>query len=85
MILELDMSNALRPGELFALKWKCFNHGSCALRLVETVYKGKIRPWGKTKKSLRVVDIPKKLSDDLWLLKTGGQPNIAGGIHFPQC
>jgi integrase len=31
----------------------------------ETVCKGKIRPWGKTKKSLAVVHIPKELADDL--------------------
>ena len=37
LLLELDMTNALRPGELLGLKWKCFNqeasfhegHGNC--------------------------------------------------------
>ena len=24
VLLELDMTNALRPGELFALRWQCF-------------------------------------------------------------
>ena len=69
ILLELDMTNALRPGELFALRWKCFNHAECTMRLVETVYKGKIRPWGKTRKSLGVVHLPKELADDLWLWK----------------
>jgi integrase len=35
--------------------------------LAETAYKGKIRPWGKTRKSLGVVHVPKELADDLWL------------------
>lgn len=39
------------------------------MRLIETVYKGQIRPWGKTKKSLGVVRIAKERSADLWLLK----------------
>ncbi len=42
VLLELDMTNALRPGELFALRWHCFNHAECSMRLVETVYKGKM-------------------------------------------
>ena len=92
IILELDMTNALRPGELFALRWKCFNHADSTMRLIETVYKGQIRPWGKTKKSLGVVHIPKKLSDDLWLLKQESSdaspeafifPNADGGFMDP--
>jgi hypothetical protein len=35
------------------------------LKIVETVYKGNIRPWGKTKKSLTVIHIPRSLADDL--------------------
>jgi len=65
ILLELDMTNALRPGELFALRWKCFNHAECTMRLIETVYKGKNSPVGKTRRSLGVVHIPKELADDL--------------------
>jgi len=39
------------------------------MRVSETAYRGKIRPWGKTRKSLGVVHIPKKLSTDLWRWK----------------
>ncbi|HKS75079.1 MAG TPA: tyrosine-type recombinase/integrase [Terriglobales bacterium] len=69
LILELDMTNALRPEELFGLRWCCFNYGEngSSLELRETAYRGEIRPWGKTKKSLRTIPIPKKLADDLWL------------------
>jgi integrase len=65
LLLELDMTNALRPSELFALRWKCFNPALCTMSLTETVYRGKIRSWGKTRNSLRVVHIPKGLTADL--------------------
>jgi len=65
ILLELDMTNALRPSELLAFRWKCFDYEASTLKIMETVYKGKIRPWGKTKKSLTVIHIPRNLSDDL--------------------
>jgi integrase len=65
VLLELDMTNALRPSELFALRWKCFNLAESTMSVSETAYMGKIRPWGKTRKSLRVIHIPKNLAADL--------------------
>jgi integrase len=65
ILLELDMTNALRPSELFAFRWKCFEYEACTLEIVETVYKGKIRPWGKTKKSLTVIHVPRSVAADL--------------------
>jgi integrase len=44
ILLELDMTNALRPSELLAFRWKCFDSDACRLKIVKTVYKGKIRP-----------------------------------------
>ena len=44
ILLELDMTNALRPGELFALRWRCFSHAECTMRLVETYTKAKSAP-----------------------------------------
>ena len=35
------------------------------MSVTETVYKGEIRPWGKTKKSLGTVHIPRNLAADL--------------------
>jgi integrase len=64
ILLELDATNALRPSELFALKWKCFDFEASAMSVIETVYKGSIRPWGKTKKSLAVIHIPETLATD---------------------
>jgi integrase len=47
ILLELDMSNALRPSELVALRWTCVKYEESRMKVVETVYKGAIRPWGK--------------------------------------
>jgi integrase len=71
LLLELDMTNALRPSELFAFRWKRFDYEESTLTIAETVYKGEIRDWGKTKKSLTVIHIPLELADDLqaWRLE----------------
>jgi integrase len=65
ILLELDMTNALRPSELFAFRWRRFNFQQSTLTVAETVYKGNIRDWGKTTKSLAVIHIPQELADDL--------------------
>jgi len=53
ILLELDMTNALRPSELLAFRWKCFDYDACTLKITETVYKGKIRPWERPKRVSR--------------------------------
>ena len=83
ILLELDMTNALRPSELFALRWKCFNHTESKMLVFETVYKGEIRRWGKTKKSLGVVHLPKELADDLWLWKQECPGSSPDAFIFP--
>jgi len=65
IVLKLDMSNALRPGELFGLRWSCFDPELCQIEIKETAYKGKIRPWGKTKGSLTKIPIAKQLAEEL--------------------
>jgi integrase len=65
LLLELDMTNALRPSELFAFRWKRFDYAETTLTIAETVYKGEIRDWGKTKKSLSVIHLPSQLADDM--------------------
>jgi integrase len=71
LLLELDMTNALRPSELFAFRWRRFDYQASTLTITETVYKGNLRDWGKTKKSLTVIHIPRQLADDLqeWRLE----------------
>ncbi|MGA1983344.1 MAG: site-specific integrase [Acidobacteriaceae bacterium] len=65
ILLQLDMANALRPGELFGLKWQGFDAAACSMTLTETTYKGKIRPWGKTRGSLTTIPIAAELAQDL--------------------
>lgn len=61
ILMKLDMSNALRPSELFPLCWRCFLETQHVLDIQETIYKGKIRPYGKTKGSLTQVPIAEVL------------------------
>jgi integrase len=65
ILMKLDMTNALRPSELFAFRWKCHRIVTLSLTIVETIYKGKIRSFGKTKGSLKEIPIPQDVSDDL--------------------
>jgi integrase len=65
IVLELEMTNALRPSELFGLKWKCFDPITSSIKIEETTYKGKIRPWGKTKGSLATIPIASDLAEEL--------------------
>jgi len=83
LILELDMTVALRPSELFGLRWRDFNYDECLLELRETVYRGKLRNWGKTRKALRPVHIPKELADDLWLWRQECKNPSPEGFIFP--
>jgi len=46
----LEMTDALRPIELFAIRWRTFDAEN-TLDQTETVYRGKIRTFGKTPKS----------------------------------
>jgi integrase len=83
VLLELDMTNALRPGELFALRWKCFDYAESKMQVFETAYKGAIRPWGKSTKSLGRVHLPKELSEDLWLWKQQCPDSSPDAFIFP--
>ena len=76
------MTNALRPSELFALRWKCFDHAESKMYAFETAYKGAIRPWGKTKKSPGRVHLPKELADDLWFWKQECPNSSPEGLHL---
>jgi len=67
VLLALEMTDALRPSELFALRWRSLEGSKLAI--TETVYKGSIRSWGKTRRSLGDVHLPKGLADELWLWK----------------
>ncbi|MGD0737411.1 MAG: tyrosine-type recombinase/integrase [Terracidiphilus sp.] len=65
ILLKLDMTNALRPGELFAFRWSSLGEELNKLDIRETVYKGKIRPWAKTKGSLTAIPISEDQAAEL--------------------
>ncbi len=54
VLLELEMTNALRPSELFALRWKCFNRAESKMHVFETAYKVNLCPRAR----LRRVSVP---------------------------
>ena len=68
LLLMLDMTEALRPSELFALRWRSFDDRN-TLEITETVYRRKLRPFGKTPKSLSKVHLPDGLANELRLWK----------------
>ena len=68
LILTLDMTDALRPSELFALRWRSFDNVN-TLSLTETVYRRQLRPFGKTIKSLGKMHLPDGLAAELNLWK----------------
>lgn len=37
ILMKLDMTNALRPSELFAFRWLCFEYEECTLAIKETI------------------------------------------------
>ena len=53
------------------------------MHVFETSYKGAIRPWGKTKKSLGRVHLPKELAEDLWLWKQECPDSSPEAFIFP--
>jgi integrase len=87
LLLMLDITDALRPSELFALRWRTFD-GENTLDLTETVYRGEIRPFGKTPKSLGKMHLPDDLAAELrqWKLeqKKESEANILpNAFMFP--
>ncbi len=91
LLLMLEMTDALRPSELFALRWSSFDDEN-TLSLTETVYRRQLRPFGKTVKSLGKVHLPDGLAEDLrqWKLECPDVspkafifPNADGGLIDP--
>jgi integrase len=82
LLLMLDMTEALRPSELFALRWRSFDDED-TLSITETVYKGTIRPFGKTDGSLTDVHLPAGLAEELRLWKQENTKASAKGFVSP--
>jgi integrase len=83
ILLTLDMTETFRPSELFALKWSGFDMDARTLTVTHTAYKGKLRDFGKTKKSLRTVHLPAGLANELWLWKQECPDGSAEAFIFP--
>ncbi|QHN02729.1 tyrosine-type recombinase/integrase [Granulicella sp. WH15] len=87
ILIKLDMSNALRPSELFPLRWRCFLQTERILDIQETIYRGEIRPYGKTKGSITQVPIADVLAEELaeWKeqLKKEGKDTSPDAFMFP--
>jgi integrase len=69
ILLILDMTETFRPSELFALRWSGFNMDNRTITVSQTAFRGKLRDYGKTRKSLRTVHLPEGLANELWLWK----------------
>jgi integrase len=92
LVIKVGSGTAVRPGELFAFRWGSFEdlpNNRSALRVTETVYKGKIRAWAKTEASEAYVPLPKRLALELaaWRRVTAWRekrdfifPNSKGGV-----
>jgi integrase len=83
ILLTLDMTETFRPSELFALKWSGFDMNGKTLTVSQTAYRGKLRDYGKTKKSLRTVHVPEGLANDLWLWKQECSDASSYAFIFP--
>ena len=70
----------LLTSELFALRWRSFDDVD-TLSITETVYKGTIRPFGKTDGSLTDVHLPPGLAEELGLWKQ--ETAASTGVVFP--
>jgi len=83
ILLTLEMTETFRPSELFALRWSGFDMNRRTLTVSQTAYRGKLRDYGKTKKSLRTVHVPEGLESELWLWKQQCPNPAAEAFIFP--
>jgi len=81
-LILLDLTEALWPSELFALRWRSFDNKE-TLTITETVYKGNIRPYGKTDGSLTDVHLPPALTEELRLWKSEHPKARPDSFIFP--
>jgi integrase len=82
LLLMLDMTEALRPSELFALRWRSFDNQN-TLSITETVYRRQIRPFGKTPGSLSKVHLPDGLAGELRRWKVECKDRSPEAFIFP--
>ena len=83
ILLTLDMTETFRPSELFALRWKSFDMDARTLTVTHTAYRGKLRDFGKTKRSLRTVYLPDGLVNELKLWRQACPDPTPEAFIFP--
>jgi integrase len=83
ILLTLDMTETFRPSELFALRWSGFDMACGTLTVSQTAYRGRLRDYGKTKKSLRTVHLPEGLANELWRWKQECPDPLPDAFIFP--
>ena len=83
ILLTLDMTETFRPSELFALRWSGFDMDTQTLTVSQTAYNGKLRDFGKTKKSLRTVHLPQGPANELWLWRQECPDRSPEAFVFP--
>jgi integrase len=76
------MTEALRPSELFALRWCSFDDYN-TLSITETVYRRKLRPYGKTPGSMTKVHLPDGLATELRQWNLECPDSSPGAFIFP--
>lgn len=83
--LQLALGTALRPSEIFALRWGCVDLSKNTMTIRETVYRGKVRPFGKTTQEgeLEVLGIPEIAAQALTELHANAQRNGPDDFVFP--
>jgi integrase len=79
LLLRIILTTALRPSELFALRWSCFQPETARLLITESVYRGKLRAYTKTTDStspqnLLQVFLPNILVNELQSYRNGTAP-----------
>jgi integrase len=86
LAIKVGSGTAVRPGELFAFRWRSLEqlpNGRHALRVTETIYKCKLRPWAKTEESEACVPLPKRLVAELTLWRGLTTAPAANDFIFP--
>jgi integrase len=85
-LLRLMLVTGMRPSELFALRWSCLSADYSTLTLVETVYRGVLRPFTKTTEEgdteFVSVFVPKVVADALSHWHTKAKHNGAQDFIF---
>jgi integrase len=85
IFLQLALTTAMRPSEIFALRWRSVDLVAGTMSITETVYRGELRPYGKTTESGEsdVLVVPGVVVDALTELRSQANRDEADDFIFP--